>query len=123
MPKRPDAEIVRTSKFHELEFHIMHGRNESAIYYEMQIDLTNTLKFREEYNRNRDEKDKITLFEIYLAALVRTAALRHKVNRFISGRRLWQRNQIIFSFVVKKEKTEEGEEVNAMIEFDPFDTL
>jgi hypothetical protein len=123
MPKRPDAELVKTSKFHELEFHIMRGRNESAIYYKTQIDLTNTMKFREEYNQNKEKKDQITLFEIYLAALARTAALKHKVNRFITGRRLWQRNQIVFSFVVKKEKTEEGEEVNAMIEFDPFDTI
>ena len=123
MPRRPDAELVKTTKFRELEFHIMHGRNESVIYLDIQIDLTHTYEFLDEYNKNLDEKDKITLFQIFLAACVRTITLRPKVNRFVSGRRLWQRNQIIFSFVVNKDKTENGEEVNAMIEFDPFDTL
>ncbi|NHJ87192.1 MAG: hypothetical protein FK734_17140 [Asgard group archaeon] len=123
MPRRPDAELVKTTKFRELEFHIMHGRNESIIYYDTLIDLTHTFEFLEEYNKNRSEDDKLTLFQIFLAACTRAVALRPKVNRFVSGRRLWQRNQIIFSFVVNKDKTEQGEEVNAMIELDPFDTL
>ena len=111
------------SKFRELEFHIMHGRNESVIYFEGQVDLTKPLAYLEKYNEGKDLKDQLTLFQIFLCAGVRTITLRHHLNRFVSGRRLWQRNQILFSFVVKKEKIEEGEEVNAMIEFDPFDNL
>ncbi|MCG3223559.1 MAG: 2-oxo acid dehydrogenase subunit E2 [Candidatus Heimdallarchaeota archaeon] len=123
MPRRPDAELVKTSKFHELEFYIMRKKLDSTIFSKTQIDLTHTRAFLEEYNKGRAEEDKLTLFQIYLAACVRTVAKRYKINRFVSGRRLWQRNQIILSFVVKKEKTEDGEEVNAMIEFDPYDTL
>ena len=123
MPRRPDAELVKTSKFHELEFHIMPKRSESIIYFDTQIDITHTIEFLEEFNKGREEKDKLTLFQLYLAAGARAIALRPKINRFISGRRLWQRNQIIFAFVVMKEKTEGGEEVLAVIEFDPFDTL
>ena len=123
MPRRPDAELVKTTKFHEFEFLIMRTKTGSSIYSKTQIDLTNTLKFLEKYNKNRDDEDKITLFQIYLAAAIRTISLRPKINRFVSGRRLWQRNKIIISFVVKKEKTEDGDEINAMIEFDPFDTL
>ncbi|MHA1345212.1 MAG: 2-oxo acid dehydrogenase subunit E2 [Candidatus Heimdallarchaeaceae archaeon] len=123
MPRRPDAELVKTSKFHELEFYIMRKKLDSIIFSKTQIDLTHTNEFLEEYNKGRVEEDKLTLFQIYLAACVRTVTKRYKINRFVSGRRLWQRNQIILSFVVKKEKTEDGEEVNAMIEFDPYDTL
>lgn len=124
MPKRPDAELVpNISKFRELEFHIMHGRNESVVYFEQQVDLTKPLAYLKKYNEGKDLKDQLTLFQIFLSAGVRTVTLRHHLNRFVSGRRLWQRNQILFSFVVKKEKTEEGDEVNAMIEFDPFDNL
>ena len=123
MPRRPDGELIKTSKFHELQFHIMRGRTESTIYFDTQVDLTHTIEFVEEYNKNKEDKDKLTLFQIYLAAGARAITLRPKMNRFISGRRLWQRNQIIFSFVVSKDKSEGGEEVNAMIEFDPFDTL
>ncbi|MHA1441449.1 MAG: 2-oxo acid dehydrogenase subunit E2 [Candidatus Heimdallarchaeota archaeon] len=123
MARRKDAELVKTSKFQELEFHIMRGRTESSIYYDMQVELTNTFKFLEEYNKDKKEEEQTNLFQIFLAACARTITHRYKVNRFVSGRRLWQRNRLHFSFVVKKEKTEEGEEVNATIEFDPFDTL
>ncbi|HUU78822.1 MAG TPA: 2-oxo acid dehydrogenase subunit E2 [candidate division Zixibacteria bacterium] len=123
MPRRQDGELLKTTKFHELEFHIMPKRSESIVYFKTMIDLTYPIKFLEEYNKDRKEEDKVSLFQLYLAAGVRTITLRPKLNRFISGRRLWQRNQIIMSFVVLKNKKEEGEEVIAVIEFDPFDTL
>jgi len=123
LPRRPDAELVKTSKFRELEFYIMKKRHESVIYADMQVDLTNTFKFLEKHNKGKKEDEKLTLFQIFLTATVRTITLRPKVNRFVAGRRLWQRNRIILSFVVNKEKTEESEEINAMIDFDPYDTL
>ncbi|MHA1127007.1 MAG: 2-oxo acid dehydrogenase subunit E2 [Candidatus Heimdallarchaeota archaeon] len=123
MPRRKDAELLKTSKFRELEFHIMRGRNESVLFYETHIDLENTNKFLEKYNKDKKEEEKLTLFQIFLAACVRTMTYRYKVNRFVSGRRLWQRNRLHFNFVVNKEKTEESEEVNATVEFDPFDNL
>jgi hypothetical protein len=107
----------------EIEFHLMHGRNDSIIYYDTKIDLTKTLAFLEEYNKGKEKKEQLTLFMIFLAACCRMIAHRYKINRFVSGRRLWQRNQILFSFIVKKELTEEGEETVATIEFDPFDTI
>ncbi|MHA1122632.1 MAG: 2-oxo acid dehydrogenase subunit E2 [Candidatus Heimdallarchaeota archaeon] len=116
MPRRPNAELVKTSKFRELEFYIMKKRHESVIYADMQVDLTNTFKFLEKHNKDKKEDEKLTLFQIFLTAVVRTITLRPKVNRFVAGRRLWQRNRIILSFVVNKEKTEESEEINAMID-------
>jgi hypothetical protein len=120
---RPDGELVKTSKFQELLFHVLPTRMESQVFYKFQVDLTNTLPFLEKQNENREETDKISVFHVLLAAGVRTIALRPRINRFVSGRRLWQRNQILLSFVVKKEKTDDGEEVVSMIDFDPFETL
>ena len=83
MPRRPDAELVKTSKFHEIEFHIMQKRSESIIYYDTKLDLTKTIPFVEKYNQGKKKEDQITLFYIFLAACVRTLAVRHKINRFI----------------------------------------
>lgn len=123
IPRRPDAELVKTSKFHEIEFLIMRKKTQSELHYRTQTNLTRTLEFLEKYNKDKSEDDKLTLFQIYLTAAIRAITLRPKINRFVSGRRLWQRNRIVISFVVKKDKIEGGEEINAMIEFDPFDTL
>ena len=57
MPRRPDAELVKTSKFNELMFHFMLKRNESAIYFDIQVDLTYTFEFLEKFNKGRDEKE------------------------------------------------------------------
>ena len=45
MPRRKEGELVKTSKFHELEFHIMPDRSNSLIFYDTKIDLTNTIEF------------------------------------------------------------------------------
>ncbi len=123
MLHRPDGELIKTSKFQELLFHVLPTRLESQVFYEFQIDLTKASLFLEKQNENREEGDNISFFHVLLAAGVRTIALRPRLNRFVSGRRLWQRNQILISFVVKKEKTDDGEEVVSMIDFDPFVTL
>lgn len=123
MPKRLDATLVDTiTKFHELEFHIMHGRNESAIYFDLELDLSKTLPYIKKVNEGL-EKKKLSLFHIILGAAVRTVVFRPKLNRFISNRRLWQRNTITLAFVVKKMLDENADSVNAMINFDPSETL
>ncbi len=123
MPKRPDANLVKNiTKFHEFEFHIMRGRTESAIFFDLDLDLSKTLPYLEKVNKGLDKK-KLSLFHVILGACVRTVALRPKLNRFISNRRLWQRNQIILSFVVKKNLDEKSDSSNAMISFSPYETL
>lgn len=123
MPRRPDATLVKDiTKFHEFEFHIMRGRTESSILVDLDIDLSKTLPYLEKVNKGL-EKKKLTLFHIILCAGVRTIALRPKLNRFVSNRRLWQRNQIIFSFVVKKYLDENADSTTAMISFSPYETL
>ena len=123
MPKRPDATLVKDiTKFHEFEFHIMRGRNESSILVDLDVNLSKTLPYLEKVNKGQESK-KLTLFHIILCACVRTIALRPKLNRFVSNRRLWQRNQIIFSFVVKKYLDESADSTTAMISFSPYETL
>ena len=36
MPRRPDAELVKTSKFHEMEFYIMPKKTTSEIFFKTQ---------------------------------------------------------------------------------------
>ncbi|MHA1888489.1 MAG: hypothetical protein DRO88_00460 [Promethearchaeia archaeon] len=121
-PHRPDATLVKgISKYQELAFHIMPRRNDSFALFPMKIDVDNAINYLEKTNVNRS--DKITLFDIILTALAQTLFLRPRANRFVSGGRLWQRNQIKISFVVKREKSDDGEEVNATLYFQPNDTL
>ncbi|MHA1521473.1 MAG: 2-oxo acid dehydrogenase subunit E2 [Promethearchaeota archaeon] len=123
MPKRLDATLADDiTKFHEMEFHVMRGRTESTNLFDLNLDLSKTLPYLEKVNKGLDKK-KVTLFHIILCTAVRTLAQRPKINRFISNRRLWQRNTITLAFVVKKFLDENAGSVNAKIDFSPTETL
>ena len=94
------------------------------IYYEQLLDVTDTLKRIKSINRLLIKRREIlTLFDVVICAAARALAMRPKANRFISGNRFYQRNQIVFNFVAKRELTDEGEEFNVKIPFEPEDTL
>ena len=103
---------------------MMPSKCDSTVFYEQRLDVTGTLAYLKSINRELIKRREIvTLFEVILAAALRSFALRPKINRFISNGRFWQRNAIVFNFVAKKELTDEGQEVNVKIAFDPGDTL
>jgi hypothetical protein len=103
---------------------VMPTRAASVIFFDQDIDVTETQKRIHEINRELIKKrEMVTLFDVVLAAAARGVALRPKVNRFISGKRFYQRNQIVFNFVAKKELSDEGEEVNVKIPFEAGEDL
>jgi hypothetical protein len=100
---------------------LMRTRTESVIYYSQRVDLTGTLAWLERVNVGR--ADRVSLFHVILAATVRTLALRPDANRFVAGRRIYQRRKIELSFIVKRELSEESSETQAKVAFDPLFTV
>ncbi|OGD22615.1 MAG: hypothetical protein A2W03_12510 [Candidatus Aminicenantes bacterium RBG_16_63_16] len=100
---------------------LMRTRTESAVYFSKRVAVAPTLAWLERTNARRDRK--ISFFYVALAAAVRTLALRPEVNRFVAGRRIYQRRTIDLSFVVKRELTEEASEITLKLTFDPRSTI
>lgn len=80
---------------------IMRTRNESAVYFEQQIDLTETTRYIDAFNRAHPET-RVTVFHVFLWAAVRAIHARPRLNRFVMGGRLWQRDGIWVSYSAKK---------------------
>lgn len=128
---RPDGKkIKQPHAMNALMPYMMRGRNESAVYYEKDIDMENALHYIRGKNsalasssQSSNAEYSYSLFGLVLAALVRTVALRPELNRFIHKRGLYQRNHIAISFIVKQKMTEEAPEANAKVFFEPADTL
>jgi hypothetical protein len=122
---RCDGTLIRDlPPFTILMPYVMPTRTGSMIYYEQELEVTRTLARIKAANRELVKKREIlTLFDVVICAAVRAVAMRPRANRFISGGRFYQRNQIAVNFVAKKELTDEGEEVNVKIPFEPFETL
>jgi hypothetical protein len=100
---------------------LMPTRTGSSIFAPIHADVTETLKYLDKINANR--QDKINLFTLLLTAITRTLALRPQLNRFVIGTDIYQRNEIVLSFIAKKELTEEGRESNVKMVFDPYSTI
>ena len=68
-------------------------------------------------------EDPYKMFQVILAALVKTMTLRPKLNRFIAGKKLFQKNVLSLGFVVKKKFEDNGAEALAFKEFGPETTM
>ncbi|MCL2319480.1 MAG: 2-oxo acid dehydrogenase subunit E2 [Treponema sp.] len=121
--KRPDGTYLRNIHFFtQIMPYLMPTRTESAIYFEKEFDVTNTLVYLRK-KRHTQERLRISLFYLFLYSAMRVIAQRPKMNRFVSGYRYYQRNRISFNFIAKRELTDEGEEINVTMSFSPLLTL
>ncbi len=115
--------------------YIFKRRCDSLVFYEIEFDITNLVRFVKEYNRqhkeefdeyNRTHDDKkfpLRLTTAILIVYARVLAIRPKLNRFIKNKKLWQRKEISQVFIVKKSFTEEAPELSEELVFDKFGTF
>lgn len=127
---RPDGKKIRQDHaLSALMPYMMRGRNQSAVYYEKDFDVENALRHVKVKNSTlkaremTPDQDRYSLFSLILAAIVKTVAIRPELNRFIHGRALYQRKDIVLSFIVKQKMTEEAPEGSAKVFFAPGDDL
>jgi len=119
---RSDGVLLRKLPgFRKIFPFLMRTRTESVIYHFQRVKIGHALAWLDRANAGREKK--ITLFHIVLAAAVRTLALRPDANRFVAGRRIYQRRSIDLSFVVKRELNEQASETNVKLSFDPRSTI
>lgn len=119
---RRDGRRIRTlPPMSYLEPYIMRTRNDSLNYFEDSFDITETDKFMREL-RKQGYKN-LSVLHIILAAYVRTIAQRPGVNRFISGQKIFHRNDIEVVMTVKKEMSLESPDTVVKAHFEPSYTL
>jgi 2-oxoacid dehydrogenases acyltransferase (catalytic domain) len=97
---------------------IMKSRNESAVYFEQEMDLTKTLGFIEAWNAANPER-RITPFHVFLWAATQCLHQRPGMNRFVAGGNIYQRNGIWISYSAKKELKDGSPIVLLKRQFDP----
>lgn len=115
---RKDARWLRDlDALHAFVPYLYPNRADNEAYICERIDLTNINQYIEKKNAENPEM-QYKLFQIIIAALVKTITLRPKMNRFVKGGRIYQRNVLSAAFVVKKEFADDGGEALAFVEFD-----
>ncbi|NLN23979.1 MAG: 2-oxo acid dehydrogenase subunit E2 [Clostridiales bacterium] len=115
---RYDGRLVRDlDTMHVLMPFLIPRRTDNEAVLNEVIDLTAIEAYLEKKNEGNPEF-KYTFFHVICAATAKTFALRPRMNRFYAGNRLYERDDITLSFVVKKKFSDEGEEVLSIVRVD-----
>lgn len=89
--------------------HLLPNRTDTEVYLHDTIDATELVKYLEKKNAEHPDY-KTTVFHCAVAGLARTVRERPLLNRFIQGRRFYERYDISISFVVKRRFDDHAEE-------------
>ena len=112
---KPDARYIRdVPGLTTIMFHIMPKRTESEVYLYDKIDATDLLKFIEKKNAGHPNY-KTTVFHCFVLAVARMIRERPKMNRYVQGRRLYERDEISMSFLAKRRFADDAEEAFMMV--------
>lgn len=94
---------------HAIMPHLMPKRTDSEVYLPATMDVTDVLDYIAKKNEGEEEY-RATLFHCFLMAVAKTIYMRPMLNRFIAGRRYYQRDEITMGFAVKKRFEDHSEE-------------
>lgn len=119
---RYDGRRLRSlDAFYKIIPFIMRYRVDSQNFFEETIDISHAEAYLRK--RKRDSGVKINMLHVFIAAIVRTIALRPALNRFIAGQNIYARNEILVSLAIKKELKIDSPETTIKLKFEPTDTL
>lgn len=120
---------------HTIMPYVYPNRADNEAFIQESIDLAPVNAYVEKKNKELREKvergelppaaldDPYKMFQIILAGLIKTMTLRPKLNRFIQGKKIFQRNVLSVGFTVKKKFTDNAGEGLAYKEFGPETTV
>ena len=89
--------------------HILPNRTDCECFMKDSFDVTELLPYLEKKNAEHPDY-KTTVFHALIMSAARMVKERPKMNRFIQGRRMYERYDISLSFVCKRRFQDNGEE-------------
>lgn len=100
---------------------VLRRRNDAVNFFEFDIDM---IPIKEYIKKKRMEEhlQGFGFMHVLTAAFVRMISQYPGMNRFIAGNKIYHRNDIIFSMMVKREMSIEGQETGIKVKFEPTDT-
>ncbi len=119
---RKDGRLIRSlPAMNRVALYIMPNRNGASVYFHDSFEITEV----ENYIRKKRKQGLkgFGIMHVLLAAYVRVVSQRPGVNRFLSGQKLFARDDDIqVLLTVKREMTLDAEETIVKMHFQPTDT-
>jgi len=119
---RRDGRRLRTlDPYNEMAPYIMKQKSESSNYFSDSIDIAAIENYLRE--KRRQGYRGIGFLHLFAAAYIRVISQYPAVNRFVSGQRIFARNNIEFVMTVKKGMRITASETSIKVIFDARDTV
>lgn len=119
---RRDGRRIRTlDGIHVAMPFIMVERSDACNTFADEVNVTDADAFVRE--QIMSGKEGFSMLHVIIAAYVRTVAAHPYLNRFVSGQRIYSRNELEVIMMVKKGMTLDAPETSIKVIFDPADTV
>lgn len=113
--------LRKADPFNRIIPYIMKTRVDAQVFFDDKIEIYETEKLIRELRKN--DHLRVGFLHILVAAMVRTISQKPRINRFVSGSKIYARREISVSLAIKKEMSEDAPETAVKIVFEPTDTL
>ena len=119
---RKEGRRLRTvPALNQFEPYIMIDRNDACNQFSGSVEISETDRW---LRAKRQEGYKgLGMLHLFIAAYIRVVSQLPGLNRFVSGQRIYARNEILINMMVKRGITTESEETCAKVVFEPTDTI
>ncbi len=107
---------------HAIMPHLMPKRCDAEVYLQEDLDVTELLRYLEQKN-GPDAPYRTKLFHVFVTAVLKTVYHRPLLNRFVAGKRFYQRKELSAAFIVKRQFKDEAEESLLILRADGDTTL
>lgn len=101
---------------------VMSRKNDSTNFFEFRIDMDPSREYIQK-KRAEENMQGFGFMHVITSAYIRMISQKPAMNRFIAGNKIYQRDDVVLSMMVKKEMSIEGQETDTKINFDPADTI
>ena len=110
---RKDGKLIREiDGIHVAMAQLYGSRCDNEAYISVQVELD---PIKNWMAKHPDTEFKYTFFHVILAGLMKLLIVRPKLNRFISNRHYYQKNERSLGFIVKRQMTDSAEEGMAVV--------
>lgn len=106
--------------------HLMNKRTDAEVFLNDKFDVTDLLKFIDKKNEEIAAAGgdyKITMFHCIVMGVTKMIMERPYLNRFVQGRRIYERDEVSLSFVAKRRFTDHSEEALMVLVPKETDTI
>ncbi len=120
---RKDGRRVRSASIiSKVMPYIMKRRSDSQNFFTDQLSIDKTEKFCRD--KVKEGKKNFSILHVMLAAYVRMISQRPALNRFISGQKIYSRDEeIVINMSIKREMTIDAPDTMIKVVFHPGDTI